>query len=619
MMLRKIILPCLCVLLVLTASACDAGSATPLPPPTPTETATPTPLITLIPTTTPFPSVTPDIKLEAVKQVLVEYGTFGGGGDTVKQQDLYLGRDVPSLIIYTDGQIITNQGGSLLTSQMTPSELCLLMGKLQSAGFFGADLFSSKVPVQSGDEPTLILQVNGTPSREVFIPKYDLPFISVPISKAIGLLNDLKPNEPTFYEPQRLLLWVQPVAPEDVKGLKVFDWPASLPSISHLWSDRTLQHALLEGSTAAEVLSLFSHKLQTLYFSEQKQVYQMIARPLLPHETSTRYSIIPDRTTFFDSPVSCLGQAYYAPTPSPSPTLTQAPPTPEATLSPQRAALSGRGRILFNSDRSGNLQIYMMNSDGSSLVRLTNNLASDQSPAFSPDGQKIAFISNRDGNDEIYLMNADGTNPQRLTHSVDDEATPDWSPDGKHLVYTLRCNSLENCTGHQELYEIDIDGNNPRQLTDTVYNAFLPAWRPDGGAIAFVLGNQQGSSIYYISAQGGKVLPLIDRTDINVSMPTWSPDGTRLAYVVWDVATYQSELYVSNADGTQPHRLTNEGAAISEPIWSPDSAWIAFSLRKKDPPGEHIMVVSAAPATGIGRPLALTEGLQNDTRPSWGK
>jgi TolB protein len=197
---------------------------------------------------------------------------------------------------------------------------------------------------------------------------------------------------------------------------------------------------------------------------------------------------------------------------------------------------------------------------------------------------------------------------------------PDWSPDGKHLVYTLRCNTAANCTGHQELYVMDIDGNNARQLTNTSYNAFLPAWSPDGTLIAFVLGNQQGSSIYVIDAGGGKIKPLIDRADINVTMPTWSPDGKRLGYVVWDVNTYLSELYVSNADGSQPRQLTHEGASISEPIWSPDSAWLAFSLRRKEQPGEQIMAMPADPgAGGIYKPVPLTQGAQTDTKVAWGQ
>ena len=377
-------------LLLLGVSACAAGSL-PAAAPQPTETKTPTavPLGTLIPTTTPFATVTLDIKIEPVKRVLLEYGTFGGGGANVTQEEFYLGRDIPSLVIYTDGQMVTNQDGTLITSQLTAANLCLLMGRLQSAGYFGANLFTSNVPVQGGDAPTIILLLNGTPARLAFIPKNDLGYVSGPINTALNLVNDLKHNEATFYEPQRLLLWVQPVSAADAKGLKVFDWPATLPPISQLWKDQTLPHALLEGSIADEVLRLFGHHMQSLYFNQQGQVYHLIARPLLPHETSTRYSLIPDRTEFFDEPVGCLGQPFFAPTPTLTATQTAPATTVEPTLSPQRSALSGRGRILFNSDRSGNLQIYMMNSDGSGLVRLTNNLANDQSPTYSPDGSRL--------------------------------------------------------------------------------------------------------------------------------------------------------------------------------------------------------------------------------------
>jgi Tol biopolymer transport system component len=54
-------------------------------------------------------------------------------------------------------------------------------------------------------------------------------------------------------------------------------------------------------------------------------------------------------------------------------------------------------------------EIYVMNANGSGLTRLTNNMAVDGAPAFSPDGSKIAFTSDRDGNYEIYVMNADGS------------------------------------------------------------------------------------------------------------------------------------------------------------------------------------------------------------------
>jgi len=67
-----------------------------------------------------------------------------------------------------------------------------------------------------------------------------------------------------------------------------------------------------------------------------------------------------------------------------------------------------------------------MNADGSGQTRLTYNMATDQSPDWSPDGSKIAFYSNRDGNYEIYVMNADGSGQTRLTSNTAIDEEPDW-------------------------------------------------------------------------------------------------------------------------------------------------------------------------------------------------
>jgi TolB protein len=80
-----------------------------------------------------------------------------------------------------------------------------------------------------------------------------------------------------------------------------------------------------------------------------------------------------------------------------------------------------------------------MDFDGSSPVRLTTSAGDDSRPDWSPDGQRIAFQSNRDGNLELYVMDADGSNPTRLTTTPSQQAlfvgTPAWSPDGTRIAY----------------------------------------------------------------------------------------------------------------------------------------------------------------------------------------
>jgi Tol biopolymer transport system component len=93
------------------------------------------------------------------------------------------------------------------------------------------------------------------------------------------------------------------------------------------------------------------------------------------------------------------------------------------------AAFPGKnGKIVFESFKNANYEIYSMNPNGTTPVNLTQNLKSDFDPAVSPDGKKIAFVSARDGNEEIYVMNAlDGSMQQNRTNTAAYDAFPDWA------------------------------------------------------------------------------------------------------------------------------------------------------------------------------------------------
>ena len=131
------------------------------------------------------------------------------------------------------------------------------------------------------------------------------------------------------------------------------------------------------------------------------------------------------------------------------------------------------GRIGFISDRDGDPEIYVMNSDGSGVTQLTHNEAYEGTPIWSPDGRRIVFTSYRDGNTEIYVMNSDGSGGTRLTRNEAIDDRPRWSPDGRYIAFS------SDMDGDIEIYVMRSDGSNVRQLTHNEAEDFIQYWLPE--------------------------------------------------------------------------------------------------------------------------------------------
>jgi TolB protein len=218
----------------------------------------------------------------------------------------------------------------------------------------------------------------------------------------------------------------------------------------------------------------------------------------------------------------------------------------------------------------GNAEIFLMNADGSGKTKLTDQPGRPYGPAFSPDATKVAFYNHlTDQAWSLYLMNADGTNIQRLTNSQNTlDWAPDWSPDGQKIVFAR---SVSSPAWRSELWLINPDGSDLHRLGDVEGQG--PHWSPDGSKIAYFNYVDGGGDIWIMNADGADPVKLTDNPSEDW-WPQFSPDGGTIAFQSKRDGNF--EIYVMNSDGGDPIRLTNNSADDEDPNWSPDGNKIAF-------------------------------------------
>ena len=235
--------------------------------------------------------------------------------------------------------------------------------------------------------------------------------------------------------------------------------------------------------------------------------------------------------------------------------------------------LSRDGRWLYyDSDLSGNMDIYRMALPGGVPERLTTDLTDDFWPAPSPDGREVAFHSWRGGSRDVWVLPLDGGPLQRVTSSPAQEAMPAWAPDGNRLAYAI-------FTGRGGIMTVRRVNGVWQKPIERLGWGFFPSWSPDGRTLSFSSA-KTGGTLWAMPADSGAPRLLADSTGpraVRGVGARWSDDG-RAVYTRSYDSTGGTIFWRIPGDGGAPQQLVKfPQGARSTGVWGSGGGRLAYS------------------------------------------
>ena len=220
---------------------------------------------------------------------------------------------------------------------------------------------------------------------------------------------------------------------------------------------------------------------------------------------------------------------------------------------------SNEQHIAFASGTSPYRDIVVMNANGNGLRNITNTPGNDEEwPEWAPQGNNVIFSSNRDGNHEIYLYNSDDESTTRLTTRTQDDKWPTFSPDGSKIAFQ---SNMGAGLGQTDIFVMNADGSGVTRLTNSASFDQMPTWSPDGTKIAFMSARDGNPEIYVMNADGTGQTRLTNLPGLD-ARPSWSRKDNLIAFTstrdfpIPFINNY-FEIYKMDENGSNPVRLTN--------------------------------------------------------------
>ncbi len=188
---------------------------------------------------------------------------------------------------------------------------------------------------------------------------------------------------------------------------------------------------------------------------------------------------------------------------------------------------------------------------------ISNVKGNNSAPSWAPNGNMLAVALSKDGNTEIYTVGADGSGHRRLTNSASIDTEPQFSADGQSIYFT------SDRSGGPQIYKMSVSGGNPTRVTFNGNYNISPRVSSDGKTLAWISQRNGGFSLYAMDLASGQELRLAD----GATEPSFSPNGKYIMYATKGGG--RVSLAVVSVDGRVKQRLTTKAGNIREPSWGP--------------------------------------------------
>jgi Tol biopolymer transport system component len=239
-------------------------------------------------------------------------------------------------------------------------------------------------------------------------------------------------------------------------------------------------------------------------------------------------------------------------------------------------------QIAFNSDRNGEMNLYVHSLRDNSNQQVTKGPGGDFQPQWSPDGKRLVFFSSRAGNADIWLVDIPTGALTQLTSDRALHINPFFSPEGASIAFQ------SDRSGRLEVWVMKSDGSEQRQLTNIGVSGHFLRWSRDGAGVLFRCPCGGKPQTYQVPLTGGDPVPLNSEI-VGGSHMSFSPDYSLLMDVVGHKVLWVSP--VASGKPLKVYEFPDGESRIDYPVWSPDGKWVLFDRFR--PQGGEIWMIKS--------------------------